>query len=188
MKHIDRRTLLTGALSVLALSLSFVTMAAGTAAPARKDVLKLASRVADWQLKRLGSADGVTKYAEETVDPRSWQQGAFWVGMTHLADATGEKRFAEAILSMGKANQWTPGARQYHADDHVIGQSYLWAAKHGADAGAIAPLRATFDSVLANPAVAHLSFVPQTNYESTECLRRWCWCDALFMAPPTWLG
>jgi rhamnogalacturonyl hydrolase YesR len=187
MKHIDRRSLLTGALCVLACSLSLVTMAAGTQPPARKDVLKIASRVADWQLKRLGSADGVSKFAEETVNPRSRQQGAFWVGMTHLADVTGEKRFADAILSMGKANQWTPGRRQYHADDHVIGQSYLWAAKHGANAEAIAPLRATFDFVLANPAVAHLSFVPQTDYESTVCLRRWCWCDALFMSPPAWI-
>ena len=23
---------------------------------------------------------------------------------------------------------------------------------------------------------------------STLCLKRWCWCDALFMAPPTWIA
>ena len=72
--------------------------------------------------------------------------------MTHLADVTGEKRFADAILAMGKANQWQPGTRIYHADDHVIAQSYLWAARHGAGAEAIAPLRATFDAILAKPA------------------------------------
>jgi rhamnogalacturonyl hydrolase YesR len=187
MKHIDRRTLLARALSVLALSVSFVTMAAGTHGPARKDVLKVGSRVADWQLERLGAAHGVTKNAEETVNPRSWQQGAFWVGMTHFADVSGKKHYAEAILAMGKSNEWTPGARKYHADDHVIGQSYLWAARRGAGSEAIAPLRATFDFVLANPFVAHLSFVPQTDYESTVCLRRWCWCDALFMSPPAWV-
>jgi len=172
---------------LVALSVSAATTAASADTSARKDVLKLAARVADWQLDRLGAAHGVTKHAEETINPRSWQQGAFWVGMTHLADATGKKQFAQAVIEMGKTNQWTPGARTYHADDHVIGQSYLWAAKHGAGSEAVVPLRTTFDSILANPAVAHLSFVPKTDYESTVCLRRWCWCDALFMSPPAWV-
>ena len=162
-------------------------MATGSDATSRKNVLELASRVADWQLERLGATHGVTKFAEETANPRSWQQGAFWVGMTRLADVTGEKRFADAILAMGKANQWMPGKRTYHADDHVIAQGYLWAARHGAGTDAIAPLRATFDSILAKPPIDHLSFVPSTDYESTPCLRRWCWCDALFMSPPAWV-
>jgi rhamnogalacturonyl hydrolase YesR len=107
--------------------------------------------------------------------------------MTRLADVTGEKRFADAIISMGKANQWQPGKRTLHADDHVIAQGYLWAARHGAGAEAIAPLRATFDSILAKPPIDHLSFVVTRDYESTPCLRRWCWCDALFMSPPAWV-
>jgi rhamnogalacturonyl hydrolase YesR len=181
------KPVLHGAFFALAFAVSAASMAADADVTSRKEVLKLASRVADWQLERMGATHGVTKFAEETANPRSWQQGAFWVGMTHLADTTGEKRFAAAILTMGKANEWTPGKRTYHADDHVIGQSYLWAARHGAGSEAIAPLRATFDSILANPAVAHLSFVPATDYESTVCLRRWCWCDALFMSPPAWV-
>jgi rhamnogalacturonyl hydrolase YesR len=171
----------------LALALSSLALAAGNQVPTRKDVLEIATRVADWQLDKLGTAHGVTKYAEETVDPRSWQQGAFWVGMTHFADVSGEKRFADAITAMGRSNEWTLGSRPYHADDHVIGQSYLWAARHGAGKEVVAPLRATFDSILANPAVVHLSFVPAAQYESTACLKRWCWCDALFMSPPAWV-
>jgi rhamnogalacturonyl hydrolase YesR len=185
-----KATMLRGALCAAAFAFAFAApgaSATGADHTSRKDVLKLASRVADWQLERMGATHGVTRFAEETANPRSWQQGAFWVGMTHLADATHEKRFADAILAMGKANQWTPGPRTYHADDHVIGQSYLWAARHGAGAPALAPLRATFDSILAKPAVTHLSFVPAADYESTDCLRRWCWCDALFMSPPAWV-
>jgi rhamnogalacturonyl hydrolase YesR len=155
--------------------------------PSRQEVLKIAARVADWQLEHMDGSSGITSFAEETLAPRSWQKGTFWVGMTKFADASGEKRFADAILAQGRANQWTLGPRIYHADDHVIGQSYLWAAEHGAGAEAIAPLRATFDSILAKPAVTHLSFVPAKNYEQTDCLRRWCWCDALFMSPPAWV-
>jgi rhamnogalacturonyl hydrolase YesR len=171
---------------VFALAYPFLAGAAEVPA-SRKDVLEIASRVADWQLARLGETQGVTKYAEETADPRSWQQGAFWVGMTRLADVSGKKRFARAILAMGAANQWMPGKRLLHADDHVIAQGYLWAARHGAGEAAIAPLRANFDSILANPPIDHLSFVPSKDYESTPCLRRWCWCDALFMSPPAWV-
>ena len=155
-------------------------------APARKDVLALAARVADWQLAHMDAAH-VTHFKEESRDPKSWEQGAFWVGMTRLADVSGEQRFRSAILDMGRANAWKPGPRLYHADDHVIAQSYLWAARHGAGAEAIAPLRATLDAILAKPAVAHLSFHVEKNYEDTACLRRWCWCDALFMSPPAWV-
>ena len=176
---------LRGAWLALALTTSVASLAAEHAS--RKDVLKLASRVADWQLEHMGNTQGVTKFAEETANPRSWQQGAFWVGMTHLADVTGEKRFTDAINAMGKANQWQPGKRTYHADDHVIAQSYLWSARHGAGSEAIVPVRATFDSILAKPPIDHLSFVPARDYESTPCLRRWCWCDALFMSPPAWV-
>src|SRR6187431_2292305 len=138
-----------GALCALAFTMSVASL--GAEITSRKDVLKLASRVADWQLDRMGATHGVTKYAEETANPRSWQQGAFWVGMTRFADVSGKKRYAEAIIAMGKANQWQPGSRTYHADDHVIAQSYLWAARHGAGSEAIAPLRATFDAILAKP-------------------------------------
>ena len=87
------------------------------------------------------------------ANPRSWQQGAFWVGMTRFADVTGENRaLPMRILAHGQRQPMDGRARaRTHADDHVIAQSYLWAAKHGAGAEAIAPLRATFDSILANP-------------------------------------
>jgi rhamnogalacturonyl hydrolase YesR len=172
---------------VLASMLAMTSLAASAGTPARKDVLALAARVADWQLAHMDKAPGITSFSEETYQPRSWQKGAFWVGMTRFADISGEQRFTNAILANGRATQWQPGPRTYHADDHVIGQSYLWAARHGAGKAAIEPLRATFDAILARPAVTHLSFVPAKNYEETACLRRWCWCDALFMSPPGWV-
>jgi rhamnogalacturonyl hydrolase YesR len=172
---------------VIVLSLVIPCLAHAADAPTRRNVLKLAAKVADWQLARLDAAH-ITHMQEESRDPRSWEQGAFWAGLTHFADASGEKRFQEAVLAMGRANQWQPGPRLYHADDHVIGQSYLWAAIHGAGPDAIAPLRQRFDAILAQPPVVHLSFyVPPSGYGDTACLVRWCWCDALFMGPPAWL-
>jgi rhamnogalacturonyl hydrolase YesR len=160
---------------------------ASAAEPTRKDVLETAARVADWQLARMDGAHITTHMKEEARESRSWQQGAFWVGMTRLADVSKEPRFAKAILDMGRAHEWKPGPRVTHADDHVIAQPYLWAAKHGAGPEAIAPLRATFDRILADPPVVHLSFHYDKDYNETQCLRRWCWCDAVFMSPPAWL-
>ncbi len=155
--------------------------------PTRAEVLRLASRVADWQLARLDGQHITTHMKEESRDPRSWQQGAFWVGMTRLAHTSGEKRYQDAIFEQGRRNHWKPGDRVHHADDHVIAQSYLWAATHGAGKEVIAPIRGTFDAILADPPVVHLSFYFSKDYGEAQCLRRWCWCDAVFMSPPAWL-
>ena len=118
---------------LISLTLSGMCLAAPATADSRKDVLALASRVADWQLAHMEKMPaGVTSFGEETQRPRSWQKGAFWVGMTRLADVTKEKRFRDAILAQGRSNAWQPGPRIFHADDHVITQSYLWAARNGA--------------------------------------------------------
>src|SRR5688572_32624311 len=162
--------------------------AAGSDVPGRQQVLAAAEKVADWQLARLDGMHITTHMKEEARDPRSWQQGAFWVGMTHLAHVTGSKRYTDAIIAQGKANQWRPGDRVHHADDHVIAQSYLWAARHGAGKDVIGPIKGTFDAILAAPAVVHLSFHFNKHYEEAQCLRRWCWCDAIFMSLPACLA
>jgi rhamnogalacturonyl hydrolase YesR len=174
---------------ILTAGIAFMTSHAAASAtpPTRVEVLQLASRVADWQLAHLDGMHITTHMKEESRDPRSWQQGAFWVGMTRLAHTSGQKKYMDAIFALGKRNHWKPGDRVHHADDHVIGQIYLWAASHGAGKDVIAPLRGTFDAILADPPVVHLSFHFSRNYEEAQCLRRWCWCDAIFMSPPAWL-
>lgn len=139
-------------------------------------------RVADWQLAHLDPVDYISVAREETSSPRSWQQGAFYVGLTELAERSASPRFKQAVLAHGEATRWQLGDRKYHADDHVIGQSYLWASTHGAGAAAIAPLRRRFDEILAAPSSVDLKVSA-----ATQCFDRWCWCDALFMAPPAWV-
>ena len=170
-----------------AITLCLCSLSSAADAPSRRQVLASAAKVADWQLAHLDGLHINSHMKEESRDPRSWQQGAFWVGMTHLAHVSGQKKYLDAIFEQGKANLWRPGARVYHADDHVIAQSYLWAARHGAGSDVIGPLRGTFDAILADPPVVHLSFHYAKDYGETQCLRRWCWCDAIFMSPPAWL-
>ncbi|WP_033921990.1 glycoside hydrolase family 88/105 protein [Sphingomonas sp. 37zxx] len=147
-----------------------------------------AERLAKWQLARMNDASGVSRVTGETKKPRAWEQGVFWVGMTALADAGTAPAIKAAILKMGPDNRWQPGDLPYFADDHVITQAYLWAATHGAGPAARGPTKLAFDKVVDQPADTTLAFVvPPSGYSGAECLKRWCWCDALFMAPPAFV-
>jgi len=151
--------------------------------------IEMATRTARWQLARLADVSHVSRVTGETRNPRAWEQAVFWIGMTALADAGGPDDIRSAILEMGRENRWMPGDLPFFADDHAITQAYLWAASNGAGAEAIGPTRATFDNVLGNqPDVSLAFYVPEAGYLAAECLVRWCWCDALFMAPPAMLA
>ncbi|HEX8302797.1 glycoside hydrolase family 88/105 protein [Sphingomonas sp.] len=151
--------------------------------PSRGQVLRSMERMADWQLSHLGDLSYIPLASSSTRNPRDWQQAAFWVALTHLADRSGKTAYRDAIFTKGRELGWKLGDRLYHADDHLIGSAWIWAARHGAGAEAIAPTRAVFDQILAAPKTHDLAFSTQKGDPS--CTTRWCWCDALFMAPPT---
>jgi rhamnogalacturonyl hydrolase YesR len=146
-----------------------------------RSAIALGRRAADWQLANMGRP-------EFSGHSRGWEQAAFWVGMTRFAERSEDPKYRDAVLAMGRSNGWRLGDAEYNADDHAIGQAYLWAERKGAGAEAIQPMRAVFDRVLANKPRVSLAFhVPPEGYGAAECLVRWCWCDALFMAPPAWI-
>ena len=154
---------------------------ADLAAPA----LTLGRAVADWQLRHMdGRFDYVKTHRVGTQNPRGWIQGAFYVGLTAFAERTGDLGYARAMRTHGVEEGWGLGKRPLHADDHVIARTWLWLYGRDRDPAQIAPVRARFDAILAAPPEADLTFVDGT--EDQPCQARWCWSDALFMAPPTW--
>ncbi len=182
-----RRPLAALALAHLLVAPSFAKTPAPAPATAAAQAtpIALATRLAEWQLTRLTDTSHVSRATTETRNPRAWEQAVFWVGMTALADAGAPPAITKAVLTMGAANAWQPARRPFHADDLVITQSYLWAARHGGGTAAAAPTRRAFDYVVAHPPQVGLAYYePPAGYDATECLTRWCWCDALFMAPP----
>ena len=74
---------------------------------------------------------------------------------------------------MGEQNEWKPGPRLFHADDHTICQTYIDLYRIERDEKFIRPCIETMDSILITP------YPVSVNKEIT-----WWWCDALFMAPP----
>ncbi|MGZ3297381.1 MAG: glycoside hydrolase family 88/105 protein [Asticcacaulis sp.] len=148
------------------------------------DVIAMAEKVGSWQIADM-AAGVLPGHAKEYPSPTSWEQGAFFVGLAALADHSRRPEYAETLLARGEATGWQPGPRPYHADDYAIAASYFWDARHGAGDEAIAPLRARLDYVLANRPAGDLTFPSKPG--DPDCQARWCWCDALFMAPPVWL-
>lgn len=169
-----------------------MTTPAALAAPAEPvmphpaAILTDTRRVADWQLANRTNWATMPAARKSVQEVRDWQQATFWVALTELANR--DRRYAKPLLDLGRAEKWQLGDLPFHADDQLIGQAWLWAAKNGEGKKAIAPMRAYFDHVLANRPTMGLEFIPVAPGKGTSaCTDRWCWCDALFMAPPTML-
>lgn len=183
------RAMLAAALACLAVTASGAFAAPAPSTPAVVDppssALTLGRAVADWQLSRMdGQFEYIKAHRPGTQNPRGWIQGAFYVGLTAFAERTGDLTYAGAIWAHGDEEGWGLGKRPLHADDHVIAQAWLWMYARDHNPAEIAPVKARFDAILADPPKADLKFIDGT--EQQPCQARWCWSDALFMAPPTW--
>ncbi len=172
--RIERSIQFLSLLSILAGGLpAAVVLAAPSARPDPARVLAIMERVADWQLAH-----------PSAHAPTDWTQAAYYAGMMALAGVSGEPRYLDAMLAMGRANAWKLGPRVYNADDQCVGQTYaeLFLRRH--DPRMIAPLRTQFDWILAHPKDNNLNFDARKN---PDRLDKWSWCDSLFMGPPTWV-
>lgn len=153
----------------------------------RQETIAKAARVADWQLNRLTTFDYVRTFQPQTADPRNWIQATLYAGLADFADATGDVRYVEAIERHGAAENWGFQDRPRHADADAIGHAWIWSARRleGEErARRLAPILARFEAVLASPSHVDLLFSERPG--EAPCQVRWCWSDAVFMAPPVW--
>ena len=174
---------------VLATILTAVVLQVSIAAGATPNsaALAIGAKVADWQLDHMSRFDYVPESAfrHDTEATRGWIQAAFYIGLTAFADASQDRRYADAILAHGAAEGWGFDQRPRHADADATGAVWVWAAQHTHDDAKLAPIKARFDTVLANPSTVSLEFGTD---KDSSCQERWCWSDALFMAPPAWVA
>ena len=105
------------ALTLLVASLTGVS--AEPAFPARLDagaIIHIARTVADWQLAH----PNLTQEHGST----DWTEAALYTGMMALHDLTGDDKYLNPMLEMGRQNEWKLGGQPYFADDHAVGQTY----------------------------------------------------------------
>lgn len=125
------------------------------------NIKKTMKKVTAWQLKNP---------KHELTD---WTNGAFYVGVSAAWETTKSKKIYQAMMDMGKANEWKPGKRWYHADDIAICQTYVDLYKVEKRQEMIQPFIDTLDLFMKKP-------YPTKGIETIK----WWWCDALFMGPP----
>jgi unsaturated rhamnogalacturonyl hydrolase len=172
----------------IVLSALALTACVSNARQARHEALLVGDRVAEWQLAHLDEFSYVRTFRDETEQGSGWIQAAFFIGLAHWAQATDNSRYFAALLDRAAANDWQLGPRGWHADDQAIGQVYLALAEQSESARRTRAIVDAFDRILARPPDNPLEFGPAADGQSEgACQRRWCWCDALFMAPPAWV-
>lgn len=126
-----------------------------------KEIKKAMLKAAKWQ------------FANPKHELWDWTNGAFYAGVSAAYKATGDKNYLNGMIEMGEKNQWKPGPRLEHADDHAICQTYIDVFRIKKDQKMIDPFIAQMDKFMATP------YQPKGIQQIT-----WWWCDALFMAPP----
>ncbi|MDU0352618.1 glycoside hydrolase family 88 protein [Paraglaciecola aquimarina] len=118
----------------------------------QKSALEVGHKVAKWQIDHLDNLDYLAKrYHKSSSEPRGWIQAAFYIGLTHWAETVNDKLALQQITKMAKQQNYSLlTKRPMHADDHAIGQTYLWLAEQSSNKHAIVPTQIHFDSILAD--------------------------------------
>lgn len=127
------------------------------------DIRRAAARVAAWQYARVQDHDSL-----------DWTYAPLYLGFLSAADLLHEPRYADYVRKVGEHYDWGLGPRVHHADDQAVAQAWLVLYARTPDPAMLKPLRERYDAQLRIPDD------PQRPL--------WWWCDALFMAPPTWAG
>jgi rhamnogalacturonyl hydrolase YesR len=137
-----------------------------------KAVLRAMHRVGRWQMS-------------QTIKegPQHWLMGTFYAGVSALAVTAGSVEYEQWLIdACEKVSDWELGRYRYYADDQCVGQVYLELYLRHRDPVMIKDVKKQFDYILSHPVNHGLEYV-------SDAARRdeWCWCDALFMAPPVWM-
>lgn len=152
---------------------------AGAQTLTKPEVRQSMRRVADWQIGHM---------KEVRHGELNWVNATFYLGLSRWAaiaeqDNTDESYYTW-LLRLGNRNYWQVDKRMYHADDVCIAQTYLELYEKYKKKDMIIPSLARTEWVIANPPTG--SF--ELDYSDYTTLEHWTWCDALFMAPPVYLG
>ena len=115
-----------------------------------------------------------------------WDWATLWWGVTKLGLADPSTGYTDFMVRLGEHFKW--GWRKsepvgYHADSHCIGQAYLDLALAGVTDKGAQTMRALEDKVAFEAPATSMTFEWPAKGQWATGLRRWKWCDTLFMAP-----
>jgi rhamnogalacturonyl hydrolase YesR len=161
-----------------------------TSLPSTQKTIADMENVANWQIPRLSKLDYLTSGRSQSEHTTRWLQATFYIGLTELAQRSINPFYADWIGIAGTREKWNIGYRPVFADDQLIGQTWIWYyTRYKNRTDVLAPIVKQFDSIVQNPPTNSLKFIERHDEKRmNSCQNRWCWADALFMAPPTWFA
>lgn len=144
----------------------------------------ISRKVADWQISTyadMGQYRALTpgtsgRWHNRSLahDDNDWTSATFHMGLYHFGRTVNEPRYHDWLKELCVKNEWKLRVHHKgheHADDHAMGQVYLYFYEQEKDPDMIADTQRRFDAILSG---------------STGWRKQWTWCDALFMGPATW--
>jgi rhamnogalacturonyl hydrolase YesR len=162
-----------------------------------EEIIKVANQVANWQLNQFDIRSNMLQPERRSSGlPEGWIYGAHHVGLMAWAEASEQSNMLRAIYNLALLNEWRLGPRAYNADDHVIGDVYLDLYEIFGGEEKFEEVQKVFDFILKHPSPVSLKFDKSEveevvgahrNFRDPIAKQRWCWADAIFMAPPVWV-
>lgn len=171
LASLSAATLLPGNLNAQPAPVPFTEQ--NTATPDKQEILSIARKVADWQIKEFSN----NKYAVK--EPKGWIAGALYMGMFDWAELSGDNQYFDWLKKVFNRQHWQVTDRMYHADDVCVSQTYIDMYTKYKEDKMLLPTTARIDWVINNPSNGGLDI----DYSKPLSYERWSWCDALFMAP-----
>jgi rhamnogalacturonyl hydrolase YesR len=136
----------------------------------KQSVLQIADRVFDYQ-----QAHPTGKEMWE------WEYGTYYSGLFDIYRVNPEIKYLEAMIAMGEACKWSIRPRPYDANALAIGHMYLGLYQILNNPKMIDKTVYCLDAAF----VRHPN-EPDVTFDGNKYWYNWwSWCDALFMAPPT---
>src|SRR5262245_10473844 len=88
------------AVGLLVAAAGLAAAVAGPRNASTPSVVAVGSRVADWQLAHMGNFDYIPAgpHRVDAEKHRDWVQAAFYIGLSHFADAVGNPRYVDAVM------------------------------------------------------------------------------------------
>lgn len=133
-------------------------------------IIALMKMSADWQLAN-----------PSRVHRLDWHWGAFYIGLMELYRSSGDTRYLNEMMNVGKAYNWKLRDDILHADRIAIADVFASLYELQQDPVIIDKARWAMDIHIARG-------TSKTDVKFKDNPYRfewWTWCDALFMAPPS---
>ncbi len=109
-----------------------------------------------------------------------WHWGAFYTGLMALYETSGNDLFRNEMMNIGQSADWKLMNQIFHADRLTIADMFIWLHGMEKDPVMIDKSRWAMDIHIARHPKADVRF--ENNDYRFEW---WTWCDALYMAPPS---